>query len=204
MRILLLSSIILLFGCSHKTSNSLVNTSVNNNCLNTLKPKFESVLYNTQVDIMKHHLSGLLLMKKMQGDTTRIVFTNEMGLKFFDFQFATNDFKVIYCMKKLNKKIVINQLQKNFSLILMNKSDLNAYELNKTDSVKQYKLNAEKEQIYYLTDLNCSRISRIETADKEKKKIIITLNSEKNGIADEIFINYQTFKFDINLKQIER
>jgi len=205
MRILLLSSILLIFGCSHKTSNSLVNTSVNNDCINTLKPSFESVLFNTQVDVMKHHLSGLLLMKKMQNDTIRIVFTNEMGIKYFDFEMADNDhFKVISCMKKLNKKIVINQLKKNFSLLLMNKSDLNAYQLNKTDTAKYYKLEGKKEQVYYITNIACSEILKIETADNEKKKIIITLNGRKNGMADEIFINYQTFKFDIHLKQIER
>lgn len=204
MRILLLSSILFLFGCSHKTTETVVNTSVHNNCLSTLKPKFESVLFNTQVDITSHHLSGLLLMKKMQGDTTRVVFTNEMGIKYFDFEFTTNNFRVVYCMRKLNKKIIINQLKKNFSLILMNKTDLNAYELVKTDTSNYYKLDYTKEQAYYITNLNCTKIEHIEIADGEKKKIVLYLKGEKNGIAEEIFINYQTFKFDINLKQIER
>lgn len=204
MRILWLSSILFLIGCSHKTSDSLTNTSVNNTCLSTLKPKFESVLYNTQVDVTSHHLSGLLLMKNMNKDTTRVVFTSEMGLKYFDFEFTAVSFKVIYCMKKLNKKIVINQLKKNFSLILMNKNNMNAYQLIKTDSVKYYKLDGRKEQTYYITDTNCTHILGIETADDDKKKIIIKLNNEKSGMAEDIVINYQTFKFDIHLKQIER
>jgi len=204
MRILWLSSILFLFGCSQKTSESIVNTSIHNNCLSTLKPKFETVLFNTQVDITSHHLSGLLLIKKMQGDTTRVVFTNEMGLKYFDFEFTTNNFKVIYCMKKLNKKIIINQLKKNFSLILMNRTDLNAYQLVKTDSVKYYKLDGAKDQTYYITDTGCTKIIRMEIVDGEKKKILLHLKGDKNGMADEIAINYQTFKFDINLKQIER
>lgn len=204
MRIFWLSSILFLFGCSQKATKNLVDSSVNNNCLTTLKPSFESVLYNTQVDITSHHLSGLLLMKKLEGDTTRVVFTNEMGLKYFDFEFTTNNFKVIYCMRKLNKKIIINQLKKNFSLILMNRSDLNAYQLVKTDSLKYYKLDNAKDQTYYIIDNSCSKIERIEIKDDDKKKIILFLKGEKNGIAEEIFINYQTFKFDINLKQIER
>ena len=204
MRILLLSSLFLMVACSQKTANSISQNSNNNNCLSTLKPQFESVLFNTQVDITKHHLSGLLLIKKMQDDTTRVVFTNEMGLKFFDFQFTTNNFKVIYCIKKLNKKIVLNQLQKNFSLILMNNNNINAYQLTKSDTTNYYKLDGKKEQTYYITDTDCSTIKRIETANGDKKKIIISFDENKNGIANHIFINYQTFKFDINLTQIDK
>ena len=114
MRILLLSSLFFLLSCSKTTTNSLY-VGPKNACLQLLKPNIKSVLFNTQVDILNHHLSGLLLMKQLNNDTTRIVFTNEMGLKYFDFEFTSNDFNVIYCMKKLNRKIVIKQSnQKNY------------------------------------------------------------------------------------------
>ncbi len=203
MRILLLSSLIFLLSCSKTTTNNF-QVSKGNACLQSLKPKIKSVLFNTQVDILNHHLSGLLLMKQLNNDTTRIVFTNEMGLKYFDFEFTSNDFKVIYCIKKLNRKILLNQLQKIFNLVLMNNNDLNGFQLAKSDSEKSYVLDNHKEQTYYITDTHCSTIFRIEILDKQTKKIIINLDAKKNGIAENINIKYQTFKFDINLKQIER
>ncbi|MDB5228965.1 MAG: hypothetical protein JWN78_3158 [Bacteroidota bacterium] len=204
MRTLLLSSLIILYGCSQKIADSFAQTVVNNSCLVNVKPKFETVLFNTQVDITSHHLTGLLLMKKMQDDTTRVVFTNEMGIKYFDFEFTENNFRVISCIRKLNKKIAINQLKKIFSLILMNKTEINSYQLIKTGTTKYFCLNGEKEQTYYITDTNCTKVMLIETTDGEKKKIIISFDGQKNGIAEDIFINYKTFKFDIHLKQIER
>lgn len=204
MRILILSSILILFGCSSKTSSSISHTKVNNTCLITSKPTFESILFNTQVNVINHHLSGLLLMKRIQNDTIRVVFTNELGIKYFDFEFTQNNFRVIDCMRKLKKKIIIEQLKKNFNLILMNHNNINEYQLVKTDSTKQYRLDGKKEQTYYITDSNCSKVLRIETANEEKKKIVIYLNGEKNGIADDIFIHYLTFRFDINFKQIDR
>ncbi len=203
MRILLLSSLIFLLSCSKTTTNNF-QVRKGNACLQSLKPKIKSVLFNTQVDILNHHLSGLLLMKQLNNDTTRIVFTNEMGLKYFDFEFTSNDFKVIYCIKKLNRKILLNQLQKIFNLVLMNNNDLNGFQLAKSDSEKSYVLDNHKEQTYYITDTHCSTIFRIEILDKQTKKIIINLDAKKNGIAENINIKYQTFKFDINLKQIER
>lgn len=203
MRILLLSSFFFLLSCSKTTTNSLY-VGPKNACLQLLKPNIKSVLFNTQVDILNHHLSGLLLMKQLNNDTTRIVFTNEMGLKYFDFEFTSNDFNVIYCMKKLNRKIVIKQLQKIFNLVLMNNTDLNGFQLIKSGSEKLYVLDSPKEQTYYITDTLCSELFRIEILDNQTKKIIINLDAKKNGIADNINIKYQTFKFDINLKQIER
>lgn len=203
MRILLLSSLIFLLSCSKTTTNSL-QVGTGNVCLQALKPNINSVLFNTQVDILNHHLSGLLLIKQLNNDTTRIVFTNEMGLKYFDFEFTSNDFKVIYCIKKLNRKILLKQLQKIFNLVLMNNTDLNGFQLVKSGSEDSFLLDNQKEQTYYITDTLCSQVKRIEILDKETKKIIINLDAKKNGIAENISIKYQTFKFDINLKQIER
>ena len=39
-------------------------------------------------NVVGNHLSGLLLIKKMPDSSTRMVFSNEMGLGFFDFEFA--------------------------------------------------------------------------------------------------------------------
>ena len=42
------------------------------------------------------------------------------------------------------------------------------------------------------------------SSNKNKPKISINLDRTKNGIADVIFIQYDTFSFDISLKQIDR
>src|SRR6478672_62505 len=108
MRLLLYSSILILAaGCSKKISG--VASSFKEPCIQQAKPSFHTVLYKTSVDVTSHHLSGLLLMKNT-GDTTRIVFTSEMGLTYFDFSYIGNNFKVNYCIRKLNRKIVTNQL----------------------------------------------------------------------------------------------
>jgi hypothetical protein len=203
MRFLLLSSFILCMGCSHKVAHTTSKTFPENKCLDGLRPSFEKVLYNTQVDITSHHLSGLLLMKKTNGDTTRVVFTNEMGISYFDFAFTRTDFKVISCIRKLNKKIVLNQLKKIFGLVLM-QGDMGAYTLTKSDPLNFYCKNSGKERTCYITDKACSELKRVEVSSGDKPKITIYQGAVLNGAADSIFVNYQTFKFDIRLKQIDR
>ena len=57
-----------------------------------MQPKFSTTLYRTQIDVVGKHLSGLLFFKKLPDESFRVVFTNEMGLNFFDFHFADHQF----------------------------------------------------------------------------------------------------------------
>jgi hypothetical protein len=202
-RILFLSSLLFLASCARKSLPETSSTLVKNDCLSTLKPDFQSVLYSTQVYITSHYLSGLVVMKKMGGDTTRIVFTNEMGLTYFDFELTDQDFNVKYCINKLNKKIVLNELRDIFQLILMTDKRLDSFKELKLDSLNQYCIDNSNEQICYYTDLNCTNISMIETAKKQNKKVLISLEGLNKGLAKKIDIKYLNFKFNIILNQSE-
>ena len=86
----------------------------------------------------------------------------------------------------------------------MNYGNLNNYTSNGTDSLQLYSWKNKKEIINYSTN-NCTEVVQIETlSNKNKKKININLAGTKNGMADAIFTKYQTFSFDITLKQIDR
>ncbi|MBI3883246.1 MAG: hypothetical protein HY305_03280, partial [Sphingobacteriales bacterium] len=132
MRYLLLSSCLLvLFSCTTVYKN-LQPATGNTSNLQKFKPDFTVALYNTQVDVIGNHLSGLLLIKKMPDSITRIVFSNEMGFTFFDFEFSsTGNFKVHSIIKKMNKKAVIKTLRKDFELVLMRNLDNNKLAIRK-------------------------------------------------------------------------
>ena len=123
-RYLLLSSCLFLFiGCSPVYRHMQAATG-NINALTKFKPAFTVALYNTQVDVVGNHLSGLLLIKKMPDSSIRMVFSNEIGFKFFDFEFAPDgNFKVYSIIKQMNKKAVLKTLRKDFELILMDHLD---------------------------------------------------------------------------------
>lgn len=81
-------------------------------------PADTTLIYKTGVDAYGRYLSGLLIIKSYNGDDYRLVFTTEMGMKLFDFEFKDNKFHVHYCFDKLNKKPVIRLLEKDFSMML--------------------------------------------------------------------------------------
>src|SRR6187399_345018 len=164
-RYLLSGSLLLFFfGCSPGYMQ-MQTTTGNTSGLAKFKPVFNVALYKTEVDVVGNHLSGLLLIKKMPDSSTRIVFSNEMGLTFFDFGFmADGNFKVYSVIKKMNKKAVIKTLRKDFDLILMEHLDTAAVSVRSNNGLIYYVFPQTKGYNYYITDSTGHDLVRMERA----------------------------------------
>src|SRR5688572_179865 len=105
-------------GCSPKPYSYLESGKSLPSCLPALQPQFSTMLYNAQVNVAGRHLSGLLLFKTMADSSKRVIFTNEMGVTFFDFEFSRKGFRVVSCVRQMNKNVVINRLKSDLGLLL--------------------------------------------------------------------------------------
>lgn len=169
------------------------------------RPAFTVALYNTTVDVVGNHLSGLLLIKKMPDSSTRMVFSNEMGFTFFDFEFAANgSFKVYSIIKKMNKRSVIKTLRHDFELVLMNKLDNARASVRTGEGLLWFIFPQEKGYNYYITDAGANELIRMERASNKKVIVEGLMKNYVNGIPDTIGISHKTFEFNIGLKRIER
>lgn len=205
MKYLTLSSLaLLLWGCGHPMYKDLTPTVGDAAALKALKPSFTTVLYRTQIDVVGKHLSGLLFFKKQPDGSFRVVFTNEMGLNFFDFHFSNQQFEVVHCIEQLNKKPVINQLHKDIGFLLMTDLDYSQGKVLTKDKQNYYLFTARKETTVYITDSNTKEILRIENASARKPKVVVSLTRQNAGMPDSVFIDHKLFNFTIGLKQIPR
>ena len=205
MRYLLLSSFLVVgLSCNKSVYRDLEIGNEKAECLSKFIPNFESVLYNTQVNVVGKHISGLLLFKKISDNTIRVVFSGEIGVKYFDFEFSKKGFKVEYCMTQFNKKVVINQLRKVIGLMIMNDINFSEAKSMHSETEAYFKFQSGKEATYYITDFYCTHLLRIENAKNNTKKIILNLSDYKNGMADSVYIAHKLFEFNISLKQIDR
>jgi hypothetical protein len=175
------------------------------NVLQKFKPAFTVALYNTTVDVVGNHLSGLLLIKKMPDSSTRMVFSNEMGFSFFDFEFKPDgDFKVYSIIKKLNKKSVIKTLQHDFELILMNNLDNSKAIVKTNEGLTYFIFTQSKGFNYYITNQSGKELVRMERASNKKTIVEALMKNYLNGVPDTIGISHKTFEFNIGLKRIVR
>ncbi len=205
MRYLLLINILFVLpGCVplHKQMASLTADARG---IQKFKPVFNVALYKTTVDVVGNHLSGLLLIKKMPDSSTRMVFSNEMGLTFFDFEFAANgNFKVHSVIKKMNKKSVLKTLQHDFELVLMNRLDFANASVKTNEGLTWFVFPQSKGFHYYITDSLVTSLVRMERASSKKVIVEAIMKNYINGVPDTIGISHKTFSFNIGLKRIER
>lgn len=204
MRFLLFINSICIFAVSSCSPlyKGMQQTSGGDSCIALFKPDFSRALYNTQVNVVGKHLSGLVIFKTMPDSSVRVVFSNEAGFKFFDFGFKKNDFTVYYIFDQMNKKPVIRTLRKDFQLILMTHLyDANHYFLRKDDA-SYYSFRDGKDYYHYITNASCTELLRMERTGRRKKVMEAVMQHYQNGIPDTIGIKHSNFNFTIELKRI--
>ena len=201
---LLLSSFIcLLFACKSAYKTLQPALVENAGCVQSFQPHFTRNLYKAQIDVVGNHLSGLLLIKQMPDSSTRLLFTTETGVKFFDFEMARDgSFKVHYIMKKMDKKAVIKTLRKDFELVLM--KNLNNQKTFTKDLLLYHRFVSGSDYRYYITDANCTELIHIEKANARKLYGTIIMKNYTQGVPDTIGISHHNFEFNIGLKLIEK
>lgn len=206
MRSLLLNSIcviVLLSGC-RSTYKGLQKTAGDVNCITAFRPQFANTLYSTQVDVTTHHLSGLLFFKQMPDSSMRVVFANEIGFKFFDFEFKPDGgFIKHYILPKMDKKSVVKTLRGDFELALLHPDLSKAH--NARDSNYQYVVvPTAKGNNYYITDTACTQLVRLEKSSRRKPVVKAWLTNYKDGVPDSILIRHELFKFNISLQRVQK
>lgn len=173
--------------------------------LQKFKPAFSVALYKAAVDVAGNHLSGLLMIKKMPDSSRRLVFSNEIGFKFFDFEFSNNGgFKVFSIIKQMDKKAVINTLRKDFELLMMEKIDSKDVLIRKDGSLVYYTFPAEMGYNHYITNQTGDELVRLERSSKRKPVMQAIMKNYVAGIPDTIGITHNNFNFTIGLKRLVR
>jgi hypothetical protein len=199
----LLCSLLIFSGCA-SDYRTLQSIPVDQSCLSRLKPVgITTSWYDASIDVVGKHLSGLLLVKEMPDQSTRIVFTNEAGIKFLDFEFPGKEgFKVHYILKQMDKKPVIRLLQNDFSLLLGIPFRTTAWKSWKNENGIFFGVPQKNETAYFITDTDCASLQRIESGSKRKRKVSLTFFGNDMQQPDSIHLQHHTFDMRINLKKL--
>jgi hypothetical protein len=123
-------------GVKRKTEHDAIQAAH----LTCYSPPDSSYLFKATLDIKKHHLTGLLVIKQIESfpdselpqgsspvspregngnisGTCRIVFVNEVGMTYFDLEMTAESFRVISSFDALNKKALINIFETDFRML---------------------------------------------------------------------------------------
>lgn len=160
-------------------------------------PKLDYV-YKANIDVYNNSFGGIFIVKKIDDNQHRIVFTTEMGNKIFDFSFYKNDFKVNFILDELNKKILINILKKDFAILI--KDYVTANEKSIKDQKELFKTEIKNKQYFYAYTNNV--LQSINRVRNGKEKVQFLFSNITNATAKNIQILHNNIKLTINLKSI--
>jgi hypothetical protein len=165
-------------------------------------PPLTSDLYKATLDIKKHHLTGLLVIKRMDtitpftvpppdsgtapptvnGDSSavyRIVFMNEVGMTFFDLEMKTGSFKVVSCFASLNKKALMKIFETDFRM------------LNWTDLLKNEKICRQAVTNHMVVSGTTGPYQAWQTYSASADTLFTT--AAKSTIADPVIISFSKY-----------
>jgi hypothetical protein len=190
----------LLFSACRSPYATLVEApGISPDCVRKFRPTFSSFMYKTEVDVVGNQFNGILVFKTMPDSSRRVVFTSETGPTFFDFEFKQDRFRVVYCLKKLNRKAVIQTLRKDFELLLMQNPGRPAAAVLRDSAHLYFPFVSGKETNYYVTDTLCQNLLRIEKSGRRKTKVTVAMEPFQGGMPENVRIVHRNFTFAIRL-----
>lgn len=80
--------------------------------------------YNIQLDFMKHHMSGMLIVRRMPDNEIRIVASTYFGLSLFDFSLQDGKFNVNSCIEPMKKEKVLKLLEMDFKRLFLSEKGI--------------------------------------------------------------------------------
>ncbi len=161
---------------------------------------FNSFLFKTNISIYGKEVSGLLVTKQIEShDDYRVIFTTELGMKLFDFEFKDTLFTLHYCVPQFNRPALLKTIQMDMEILLMTTINNGSKSADLMDKKGEYdikRIEFHKMYNYYFREKTFGHIVKIEHSKKRTKKVEFLLTDYQDNFPAKINIRH----FDIKLK----
>lgn len=169
--------------------------------------RFDSFLFKANIRIYHKEFSGLLVTKQMRPRDYRVIFTTELGMKLFDFEFSDTTFTLHYCVPQFNRPALIQIIQQDIRILLMTYPHYGDSALF-TDASGQYRISKVEQQDascnYYFRELKSRQLVKIEHARKNIKKTTFVLDQYSEDIPGHIVIQHHDIKLKTALTRLKK
>ena len=205
MRFLPISILFLLItSCSLQTTKNLIVKEVSH--IEVDNPYFSNTyidyIYKAKIDIYGRKFGGILIIKKIDENSHRLIFTTEFGNKLFDFLFENDTVINNFVIEELDKKFIVNTLQNDFKLLVSEKNKV----LNQFDSGLEdiYKTIDGKQFNFYFINKKSHTLDKIVRTSKSKVIVEVLFSNVESVIANSILIHHKNIKLNIALELFKK
>jgi hypothetical protein len=176
-------------------------------------PDFQgTTLYRATLNIKKHRMTGLLLVKHIDSISPgykstpifRIIFTNEVGITFFDFELKKDSMHLISCFESFNKKPFINILKTDFRA-LTSIEDFNPQKIFRQDSTNYLVVFGETKsmKIWKIYSPSADTLYNISAKSNFADPVFITLSQYSSGSPAKIVLTNPFVGLKLSLRKLK-
>lgn len=158
-------------------------------------------VYKVAIDVYGNQLGGLLVVKKINPFTHRLVFTTEFGNKLLDVEITPNSHTLHYIVDELDKGLIKKTLISDFRLLVNTQYDVISTYETPNDIVYQCLVNGET--IYVFEDKNTSQVYKLLKTSRNKEKVNILFESKNTIFAQQIQIEHLDIKLHMDLNYLK-
>jgi hypothetical protein len=195
------SASLMALGCA-SAYRSLQPATSDADCPAKLRPKITVGYYRVDVDLMGRPLNGILVVKRMEDGSLRMVYTNGMGLTFFDMGHRDGEgFTVYRILEQLDKDAVVRTLEKDMKLLWMLDIPDSGLTTLSRDGVKYHLWKEGKDHYYYLTEGECGHLLRAERASSRKTIAVAETFGLVNAMPDSVSLTHHNLDMTIHMKR---
>lgn len=199
-------SLLLLAACASTQRKPTTPTgSADLACIQKFIPEFKAQWYRSTIDVQGRHFSGLFLFKTMPDSSMRVVFTNEAGVKFFDYEFSKNgSFRMVESIKPLRRKIVSKVLSKDIMLMALLKARTeNVCSVSRAAESRVYSFGSGSDIHKLSINSECTQLTKAERFDGDDPKARAEFYGNLT-VPDSIFVSHTDFDMDIKLRLLNK
>jgi len=162
---------------------------------------FEKALYKGSLDISKHHLSGLFYLKRVSLNSIRILFSNELGMNFFDLELKGDEFIVHSCFPSLERASLLKLLEKDFRLLLIPDTTVTRMkrERSKDPELLIFGVKSARGSFHYTYDKDSGKIRRIQTSRSIMGRTDLRVYGDERLQPTKIHISNPTIRLHIRM-----
>ncbi|WP_157632578.1 hypothetical protein [Cochleicola gelatinilyticus] len=154
-------------------------------------------VYKAKIEAFSNSFGGILIIKKIDTNQHRIVFTTEFGNKIFDFELLDDEVKIHFIMDQLDKEIVINTLINDFRVLTHENNSVDKAFENTVENI--YRTPLKKRFNFYFENKDTQKLNQIRNTTATKEKTIIQFKKIEEAISKEISITHNGFPLSVNL-----
>lgn len=202
MRFLTFSILLLLVGCTSYPKKLGYQTTDGASQM-IINPYFSDMnrdyVYKANITVFKNNFGGILVLKKLDDTSHRVAFTTELGNTIFDFTIDKKELKVNRILKEMDRKILLNVLERDFRALIKEKST--ASEIFKKENEILTKVKIGSKPHYYRFENDT--LSDIVRVGNQKEKVLIEFTEIDNRMARHIQITHKNIKLAISLQVIK-